>query len=40
MQESSEVDRILDKISAQGIHSLTARERAVLEAARKKMNRK
>jgi|ERR1035441_9256572 membrane associated rhomboid family serine protease len=33
----SEVDPILDKISAHGIHSLTARERAVLEAARKKM---
>ncbi len=33
----SEVDPILDKISANGIQSLTARERAVLEAARKKM---
>jgi membrane associated rhomboid family serine protease len=33
----SEVDPILDKISAHGIHSLTARERAILEAARKKM---
>jgi membrane associated rhomboid family serine protease len=33
----SEVDPILDKISAHGIHSLTARERAVLESARKKM---
>ena len=33
----SEVDPILDKISARGIQSLTARERAVLEAARKKM---
>jgi membrane associated rhomboid family serine protease len=33
----SEVDSILDKISAHGIQSLTARERAVLEAARKKM---
>jgi len=33
----SEVDPILDKISAHGIQSLTARERAVLEAARKKM---
>jgi|SRR5665213_248817 len=32
-----EVDPILDKISAHGIHSLTARERAILEAARKKM---
>ena len=34
---SREVDPILDKISSQGIHSLTARERKVLEAARKKM---
>ena len=34
---ANEVDPILDKISAQGIQSLTARERAVLEAARKKM---
>jgi membrane associated rhomboid family serine protease len=33
----SEVDPILDKISAHGIHSLTARERAILESARKKM---
>jgi hypothetical protein len=33
----SEVDPILDKISAHGIHSLTARERAILETARKKM---
>jgi membrane associated rhomboid family serine protease len=33
----SEVDPILDKISAHGIQSLTTRERAVLEAARKKM---
>jgi membrane associated rhomboid family serine protease len=33
----SEVDPILDKISAHGIHSLTPRERAVLESARKKM---
>ena len=31
----SEVDPILDKISAHGIQSLTARERAILEAARK-----
>jgi membrane associated rhomboid family serine protease len=37
---SREVDPILDKISAQGIHSLTARERAILEAARKKMARR
>jgi membrane associated rhomboid family serine protease len=33
----SEVDPILDKISAHGIQSLTTREREVLEAARKKM---
>jgi membrane associated rhomboid family serine protease len=32
-----EVDPILDKISAQGIHSLTARERDILEKARAKM---
>jgi hypothetical protein len=34
---SSEVDSILDKISAHGIHSLTAQERETLEKARKKM---
>ena len=34
---SKEVDPILDKISAQGIQSLTARERRILEAAREKM---
>jgi hypothetical protein len=34
---SKEVDPILDKISAQGIQSLTDRERLVLEAARAKM---
>ena len=33
----SEVDPILEKISAKGIHSLTAREREILEKARKKM---
>jgi membrane associated rhomboid family serine protease len=33
----SEVDPILDKISRQGIQSLTARERAILEKARAKM---
>ena len=33
----NEVDPILEKISAHGIQSLTARERAILEAARKKM---
>jgi hypothetical protein len=32
-----EVDPILEKISAQGIQSLTTRERDILEAARKKM---
>jgi membrane associated rhomboid family serine protease len=37
---SQEVDPILDKISAQGIHSLTERERQILEAARKKMARR
>jgi len=35
--EEGDVDAVLDKISARGINSLTARERAVLEAARKKM---
>ena len=34
---SREVDPILDKISAHGIHSLTPRERQILEAARAKM---
>jgi membrane associated rhomboid family serine protease len=34
---NSDVDAILDKISAQGIQSLTDAERKVLEAARKKM---
>jgi len=34
---SQEVDPILDKISQHGIHSLTDRERKILEAARKKM---
>jgi membrane associated rhomboid family serine protease len=34
---SREVDPILDKISAEGIHSLTERERKILEAARAKM---
>jgi membrane associated rhomboid family serine protease len=37
---SREVDPILDKISSQGIHSLTSRERKILEAARKKMARR
>ncbi len=35
----AEVDPILDKISAHGIQSLTAREREILESARKKMTR-
>jgi membrane associated rhomboid family serine protease len=35
----SEVDPILDKISAHGIQSLTAREREILEAARKQVRR-
>ncbi|MCI0540328.1 MAG: rhomboid family intramembrane serine protease [Verrucomicrobiales bacterium] len=34
---SREVDPILDKISAHGIHSLTERERRILEAARARM---
>ncbi len=34
---SKEVDPILEKISAQGIQSLTERERRILEAAREKM---
>ena len=37
---SKEVDPILDKISAQGIHSLTERERKILESARQKMGKK
>ncbi len=36
---SREVDPILDKISAQGIQSLTDRERRILEAAREKIRR-
>ena len=36
---SREVDPILDKISAQGLQSLTDRERRILEAARAKMLR-
>jgi len=35
-----EVDPILDKISAHGIQSLTAREREILEKARAKMQRR
>jgi len=35
----SEIDPILDKISEEGIHSLTERERLILEQARKKMGR-
>jgi membrane associated rhomboid family serine protease len=37
---SREVDPILDKISAHGIHSLTDRERTILEAARGRMSRR
>jgi len=37
---SKEVDPILDKISAQGIHSLTDRERKILDKARSKMAKK
>jgi len=37
---SREVDPILDKISAQGIHSLTERERRILEKARARMARR
>jgi membrane associated rhomboid family serine protease len=37
---SQEVDPILDKISAHGIHSLTEQERQILDAARKKMARR
>jgi membrane associated rhomboid family serine protease len=37
---SKEVDAILEKISAQGIHSLTAAERRTLEKAREKMDRR
>ena len=37
---SREVDPILDKISAHGIQSLTDRERKILDAARKKMEKR
>lgn len=37
---SREVDPILEKISAQGIQSLTAHERKILEAARQKMGKR
>jgi len=37
---SKEIDPILDKISAHGIHSLTEREQQILEAARKKMGKR
>jgi membrane associated rhomboid family serine protease len=36
---ADEVDPILEKISAKGISSLTAREREILETARRKINR-
>jgi len=38
--DDADVDAVLDKISAHGISSLTARERAILEAARKRMARR
>lgn len=37
---SREVDPILEKISAHGIHSLTDQERRILDAARKKMEKR
>jgi len=37
---TSEVDPILDKIATQGIHSLTDRERRILEAARSRMGKR
>jgi rhomboid family protein len=37
---AKQVDPILDKISAHGIQSLTARERRILETARQKMGRR
>jgi len=37
---SKEVDPILDKISAHGLQSLTERERKILDAARRKMEKK
>jgi len=37
---SREVDPILDKISQHGIHSLTERERKILDAARRKMEKR
>jgi membrane associated rhomboid family serine protease len=37
---SKEVDPILDKISAQGIQSLTERERRILEVARERMRKR
>ena len=37
---SREVDPILEKISAHGIHSLTERERKILEAARSRMEKR
>jgi len=37
---ASEVDPILDKIAKQGIHSLTERERKILESARARMGKR
>ena len=36
---SEEVDRVLDKISAQGLHSLTDKERRILDHARQRMGK-
>jgi hypothetical protein len=36
---SKEIDPILEKISEHGIHSLTEKERAILESARSRMGR-
>jgi hypothetical protein len=35
--DEGDVDAVLDKINARGINSLTSRERAILQAARKRM---
>ena len=37
---SREIDPILDKISREGIHSLTRAERKILEKGREKIERK
>ena len=38
-QREADIDRILDKVSARGLDSLTPRERATLEAASAKSRR-